>query len=221
MWASKSYTFSPSTTAASAEVNQNFDDAFAAINTGMPSGGIILWSGSIVSIPSGWYLCNGANSTPDLRNRFIVGAGDSYAVNDTGGAASVTLSSAQIPVHTHSGNTGYTDVNHYHNGTVDSGGVDHVHGPESGVTHFYQYDAANTNETYDANTTTGGNNRERKASNTGGASAYAHQHTFTTSWQTGGTTNHRHIFTTDNGTGGGGSHENRPPYYSLAFIMKS
>ena len=50
------------------------------------SGMIILWSGSTGSIPSGWVLCNGANSTPDLRDRFVVGAGSSYAVGNTGGA---------------------------------------------------------------------------------------------------------------------------------------
>lgn len=46
---------------------------------------IILWSGAVVDIPDGWALCNGANDTPDLRNRFVVGAGDSYGVDDTGG----------------------------------------------------------------------------------------------------------------------------------------
>lgn len=53
----------------------------------VPPGVIWLWSGSIASIPAGWALCNGASGTPDLRGRFIVGAGDAYAVGDTGGAA--------------------------------------------------------------------------------------------------------------------------------------
>lgn len=57
---------------------------------GMPSGSIILWSGSIASIPSGWVLCNGANGTPDLRNMFVVGAGSTYSVADTGGATTHT-----------------------------------------------------------------------------------------------------------------------------------
>lgn len=51
-----------------------------------PSGMIVMWSGSIGAIPAGWALCNGANGTPDLRNRFIVGAGGDYAVGATGGA---------------------------------------------------------------------------------------------------------------------------------------
>ena len=62
----------------------------------------MLWSGAENAIPSGWVLCNGSNSTPDLRNRFVVGAGNSYNVGDTGGADSVTLSLSQIPSHNHS-----------------------------------------------------------------------------------------------------------------------
>ncbi len=51
-----------------------------------PRGVIVEWFGAIGEIPAGWVLCNGANGTPDLRNRFIVGAGDTYAVNEEGGA---------------------------------------------------------------------------------------------------------------------------------------
>ena len=54
------------------------------------SGMILLWSGSTGSIPSGFVLCNGSNSTPDLRDRFVVGAGNSYAVGATGGATTAT-----------------------------------------------------------------------------------------------------------------------------------
>jgi len=60
------------------------------------TGMIVIWSGSSGSIPSGWLLCDGTNSTPDLRNRFVVGAGSTYAVGDTGGSANATLVS-----HTH------------------------------------------------------------------------------------------------------------------------
>tara|TARA_A100001515_G_scaffold69243_1_gene55047 strand:- start:638 stop:1573 length:936 start_codon:yes stop_codon:yes gene_type:complete len=69
----------------------------------IPTGGIIMWSGAANAIPTGFVLCNGSNGTPDLRNRFIVGAGSgsNYNVNDTGGADSVTLTVDQIPPHTH------------------------------------------------------------------------------------------------------------------------
>jgi hypothetical protein len=68
----------------------------AASPTAFLTGMIILWSGSIASIPSGFALCDGASGTPDLRDRFIVGAGSTYAVDATGGSADATL-----PTHTH------------------------------------------------------------------------------------------------------------------------
>lgn len=51
----------------------------------MISGGIIIWSGAVVNIPSGYVLCDGNNGTPDLTDKFIVGAGDTYAVGANGG----------------------------------------------------------------------------------------------------------------------------------------
>ena len=70
--------------------------------SGVPSGMIMLWSGAIVDIPAGWVLCNGGNGTPDLRDRFLLGAGDSFSVDQRGG-----------------------DVDHYH-------GVDISHGHSLG-----------------------------------------------------------------------------------------
>lgn len=43
---------------------------------GIPTGGIILWSGAIADIPSGYHLCDGASGTPNLQGLFIVGAGN-------------------------------------------------------------------------------------------------------------------------------------------------
>ena len=54
------------------------------------AGHICIWNGLIADIPFGWALCDGTNGTPDLRDRFIVGAGDTYAVNDGGGARTHT-----------------------------------------------------------------------------------------------------------------------------------
>jgi len=67
----------------------------------LPRGIIAMWSGSIESIPDGWALCDGRNGTPDLRDRFVVGAGREYAVGDTGGQKEVTLTIDQIPPHSH------------------------------------------------------------------------------------------------------------------------
>jgi hypothetical protein len=81
----------------------------AITNSAIPAGVILLWSGSLASIPSGWALCNGANGTPDLRNRFVVGAGSTYAVNATGGSANSTLVD-----HTHSATSVVSDPGHNH-----------------------------------------------------------------------------------------------------------
>jgi microcystin-dependent protein len=69
----------------------------------MPNGTIVLWSGSINEIPSGWALCDGTSGTPDLRDRFVVGAGSTYDLGDTGGEAFHTLTINEMPAHTHSG----------------------------------------------------------------------------------------------------------------------
>lgn len=68
----------------------------------VPVGGIIIWSGSEATIPAGYLLCDGNNGTRDLRNLFVVGAGDTYAVTDSGGAATHTLTIDEMPAHTHS-----------------------------------------------------------------------------------------------------------------------
>jgi hypothetical protein len=77
----------------------------AFVRSILPAGIIVMWSGSSASIPSGWYLCDGNNSTPNLVNKFIVGATSTYAVGATGGTADAVVVS-----HTHS----VTDPGHFH-----------------------------------------------------------------------------------------------------------
>ena len=96
--------------------------AFALAN-GIPSGAIVMWSGSIASIPSGWLLCNGASGTPDLRDRFVVGAGSTYAVAATGGSANAVVVS-----HNHT----ITDPTHTHATTPNPAYVGTVQGGHSG-----------------------------------------------------------------------------------------
>ena len=116
-----------------------------------PAGGIILWSGSTASIPSGWVLCNGSNSTPDLRDRFVVGAGSSYGVNATGGASSVTLSTSQIPAHNHSASSSSSTTIH------DSG---HSHS----ISALRPSESGNTISTSSGGTAvTASTNRDRKS----------------------------------------------------------
>jgi hypothetical protein len=105
---------------------QTYDNLYGIVGatpppaTPIPAGGIFLWSGSIGSIPAGYVLCNGSNGTPDLRDRFVVGAGSTYAVNATGGSAD-----AVVVTHTHAATV--TDPGHLHTYTR-AGGTDIVSG---------------------------------------------------------------------------------------------
>jgi microcystin-dependent protein len=163
----------------------------------VPSGVIVLWSGSVASVPSGWYLCDGLNGTPNLTDRFVVGAGNTYAVGDTGGANSVTLDATQIPSHTHSfSGSGTTSTGGAHNHEIKY--ADNDSGGGTGL-----YMAGETN---------------RAGLRTSSYISY----TATQSVQSGGSHNHSFSISGTTGTSGGGaSHENRPPYYALAYIMKA
>jgi len=93
--------------------------------SGFPSGGIIMWYGTIATIPSGWYLCNGSNGTPDLRNKFIVGA-----YQDSSGTAYTTITGSNtqtggskdaiVVSHTHTATSTVTDPGHNHTVTSTS-----------------------------------------------------------------------------------------------------
>ncbi|MCB1125140.1 MAG: hypothetical protein KDM81_01490 [Verrucomicrobiae bacterium] len=147
----------------------------------IPVGGVILWSGSAGSIPDGWALCDGTavngHTTPDLRNRFVVGADPNgvpgtdppYEIGDTGGADSVTLGTSQIPSHRHS-------VRDYYFAESSSHGASYY--------------------TYWSGSKVGSGDTDE---------------------------DNRYLFYIDNNTGyegGGNAHENRPPFYALAFIMR-
>lgn len=82
-----------------------------------PVGGIIMWSGTLVNIPSGWALCDGTAGTPDLRDKFVRGAAPAADPGATGGADTIPA-----------GVTGSTTLT-----AAQSGLPDHVH-PEEGVT---------------------------------------------------------------------------------------
>ena len=88
--------------------------SFASVEA-FVSGMVLIWSGAANAIPSGWVLCNGSNSTPDLRGKFVVGYHDSngdYDVGDTGGAETVTLTTNEMPAHTHTATTKGTAGRH-------------------------------------------------------------------------------------------------------------
>jgi microcystin-dependent protein len=233
---------------------------------GIPSGVITLWSGSTASIPSGWVICDGTNSTPDLRNFFVVGAGDTYAVGATGGSNTVTLAETNLPGHTHSvSGTTASDGAHTHNvsGNTSNTGA-HTHNVSGNTSntgaHTHSGSTSNTGaHTHPSNIYNSGgpeqNNqlqfgpvtdRWTSINNSRYNSAGAHSHNFTTnsdgahshtlsgtadsagahSHTLSGTADsagaHTHTFSATTGsTGSGTAHENRPPYYALAYIMKT
>jgi hypothetical protein len=171
----------------------------AAAAFSVPTGGIIMWSGSIASIPTGWFLCDGTNGTPNLSNRFVVAAGSTYAVGSSGGSAD-----AIVVAHTHAGTTGNTSNDHSHGGTTSTAG-EHVHNIRNSIAEFGDPSALPG--------TDGNNPNISFPSNAAGA----HNHTFTTGGQSA---THNHGFTT-NSAGSSGVGANIPPYYALAYIMKS
>lgn len=133
----------------------------------IPPGIICMWSGSAASIPEGWALCNGSNGTPNLQNRFIVGAGDTYTVGATGGANTVTLTTAQLPAHAHSGATNTTGAHtHPISGYIGSNDAStpNMAGAREGVS----YRATNLTAT------TAGNHAHSFTTNTAGSGA-AHE----------------------------------------------
>jgi hypothetical protein len=197
------------------------------------SGMIILWSGSTGSIPSGFVLCNGSNSTPDLRDRFVIGAGNSYSVGATGGSANVTLTTAQLPAHSHSTNNhthSFNAGNHSHSFSTGnhthsfsgSGSSNHSHGVPSSNGHTgsvlsrnrgtdpwtadYNSNSVNTANASVSLSVSGNTGNASSSGNTGNASP-------------SGTTGNANPST--NNTGSGNAHENRPPYYALCYIMKT
>ena len=194
-----------------------------AAPTGIPSGFIGLWSGAANAIPSGWYLCNGSNSTPDLRDKFVIGAGNSYAVGAAGGSkdAVIVSHSHTINNHTHtvSGNTGNQSANHSHtfSGSGSSshshsyqtgqGGADADYGPRVPMR---SQDEGITNTLYSTNNATVNISISGNTGNNSGN----HSH----SWSgTTGNPNNRGT----NSQGVSGTDKNLPPYYALCYIMKS
>ena len=96
----------------------------------VPKGGIIIWSGSVNNIPEGWVLCDGNNGTPDLRDRFVLGAGHNYAVDSTGGESEHILTIEEMPSHSHKyispikGRDGLSSGSHYGNETYRNPSLD-------------------------------------------------------------------------------------------------
>ena len=202
------------------KINANLDSLDNLMRLAMPVGGIIIWSGASTAIPTGWKLCDGTSGTPNLRDRFIVGAGSTYAVNATGGAATVTLTTAQLPSHTHGVNitSGVQSADHTHTGTTGTESAGHTHGYQP-LVRLGSGGGLNGEALSGGPAQIGaGTTNALPATNTAGISAN-HTHTVTTG---GVSANHTHnVNGTSDAAGSGSSHENLPPYFALCYIMKS
>jgi hypothetical protein len=135
------------------------------------AGMIMMWSGSIATIPTGWVICDGSNSTPDLRNRFVIGAGSTYAVAATGGSADAIV------------------VSHTHTATVVDPTHTHTQSGTTGTDIAYAGTGGDARFNVNLNLTTG-------SASTG-------------------------ISVTNASAGVSGTNANLPPYYALAYIMKT
>ena len=175
-----------------------------------PSGAIMMWSGSVVSIPAGWLLCDGSNGTPDLRDRFIIGAGGGLNPNQTGGTAQVTLTTGNLPSHGHGAGSlqAQNGGGHTPSGVTSTAG-DHDHalagvsvsGGNWSIQYTYHEHLNGDAISNDSRTGRAGNH----AHNLNMDAVADHTHTI------GGATAN---------TGGGQAFDNRPPYLALCFIMK-
>ena len=167
----------------------------------VPKGVINMWSGSPTSLPYGWALCDGSNGTPDLRGRFIVGYNpndtDYNAIGRTGGAKLVTLTTSHMPAHNHGGTF-----------TTSSNGS-HVHSVND-----YYFSESN-------NQVSGVNGRETLSNNTIGSNStdYDNRYLYYKTHNTNSNGSHTHTVALTS-QGSNAPHENRPPYYTLAYIMK-
>jgi hypothetical protein len=177
IWMQVGYTYKLVLQTSAGVTLQTLDNLYPILQTSgtsgttIPVGLITMWSGSIGSIPAGWALCNGANGTPDLTDRFIIAAGSTYAVGATGGSKDAIVVS-----HTHAATV--TDPGHKHSqdvGYFTSGG---------GGPGYVSSNPVQTVSSLINNATTG----------------------ITVSNATAGTS---------------GTDANLPPYYALAYIMKT
>jgi hypothetical protein len=185
----------------------------------LPQGGIIMWHGTLANIPGGYTLCDGNNGTPNLLDKFVIGVAN--AVTDpgsTGGSYSLTLTEAQLPVHTH---IAEAVAAHSHAGSSADSDGSHGHTASSNSTGSHQHSYDRLGGGGDVQS---GGSYSYGSVNTG--SAGNHSHTITVN--SGGSHTHTLSVAADGGhtpvignTGSGSAITlPKPEYYALAFIMK-
>ena len=179
----------------------------AYVDNSIPIGGIIMWSGTIATIPVNWRLCNGANGTPDLTNKFVICANADASTTGVGGSSGITRAHTNIESGTNYVTGGTKDavvVSHNHGGTTNNGTADGTH--EHTVTAPAGYFTA-TPQSFNGFTPAyqlkndGINGIIVAATLTAASSGSSHTHGISTA-------------------GESGTNKNLPPYYALAFIMR-
>lgn len=158
---------------------------------GVLAGMIVMWSGAASAIPAGWALCDGTNGTPDLRSKFVIGAGAvgaPYQVAAQGGAAGGTTGEGGS--HTHSGSTD-TQGAHAHGGNTGGRTLS-----EAGLVHLQVYAPGTQHGAFS------------------GSAGASHSHAIGSDGQ------HQHSISIGYASSHTHSFSALPPYYALCFIMK-
>jgi len=179
------------------------------VNSGVPIGTVVMFAGPLTSIPLNWFLCDGTNGTPDLRSKFIVGAGagGDYVLGDAGGALT----------HTHAA-TVDNGGSHSHTGTVGGTAITiaqmPAHWHANGVTD------QNTNLVFSRGYVAAASATPKCIDDNGASGIYEGK---TSTDGTGDT--HSHSLVIDSGgshthTAANASTDHLPPYYALYYIMK-
>lgn len=181
--------------------------------TQLPRGIITMWSGATNAVPSGWALCDGNNGTPNLKDRFIVGAGQSYGVGNTGGnwtqtpsvwtnaagtgiqVAGTAINTSQMPWHTHSGSVGSDASIQVQDSIQSSSAGEWLADDSFGSIGWSPSPIRKPLKDFSASLSING---------TGGSQPHYH-----------GVTDNGHAH-----TAAASAIDVRPPYYALAFIMK-
>ena len=243
--------FAPTDNVLSTNVRDAIDEVAGLAKSvdigGYMKGMIVMWSGSTSNIPAGWALCDGKNGTPDLRGRFVIGAGGDYSPGNTGGGS--------IPSHSHGAGALATNLagSHSHSGTAASaGGHSHSASTNSAGAHTHKVSgtaasAGDHSHTYTVSTrggiheyiSTAFDNYKATYANTSTAGAHTHSvsgtaasaggHSHTVSINSGGAHTHTvsvtsagahtHAISGSTAAAGSGS-EVIAKYYALCFIMK-
>ena len=209
--------------------------AFVPLGGGeVPLGSIMGYGGSVA--PAGWHICDGSAhgsaellalfgsaNTPDLRDRFIVGSSATRPRGTTGGASSVTLTAAQSasPAHTHpTVATGTVTDWHQHLISFGSAGS-HNHNTAASTTGYLTNAMRNTAITEDhvdypiTSAVEGGGFAGNKAEAAGGNHGHSGTSGTVSAWHS-----HTATVTATSAANAADTHENRPPYYAMIYIVK-